>query len=331
MPPRADVVGTRAEVQAHLPGARVERLEGVDAVGQPAALADLLEEPRGRRAAEDVVQHAQGEAALVVAGDARPAQADVVLLGVLAQEPHAAQRAGVGERGRRGDRRQGRARALDARALHELDERVVVDRAGRGDDDVARHVAGVVEGGQAARRRAGDDLGTADDRAAQRVAPEDGLAQDVEHLVLGVVLVHGDLLEDDLALLVELARVEARAPDHVGHHVEGLLEVDVEDARVDRRGLLARPGVELGPHRVEELVDLQRRVAGAAAEEHVLDEVRQAGLGLILGGRARADPVPEGDGSHGIHVLRDDPQPRVELRDAVLGAHARGTGAPGRG
>jgi hypothetical protein len=36
------------------------------------------------------------------------------------------------------------------------------------------------------------------------MAAEDRLAEDVEDLVLRVVLVHGDLLEHDLALLLEL-------------------------------------------------------------------------------------------------------------------------------
>ena len=42
----------------------------------------------------------------------------------------------------------------------------------------------------------------------------------------------------------------------------------------------------------------------------------EAGLGLVLGGRARADPEPQGDGSDGVHALRDDPDARVELGQA---------------
>jgi len=49
-----------------------------------------------------------------------------------------------------------------------------------------------------------DDIGAADDGPPERMAAEDRLAQDVEDLVLRVVLVHGDLLEHDLALLLEL-------------------------------------------------------------------------------------------------------------------------------
>jgi hypothetical protein len=54
--------------------------------------------------------------------------------------------------------------------------------------------------------------------------------------------------------------------------------VAVEEARVDGGGLLARPGVDLGPHRVERLVDLARREAVGALEQQVLEEVRDPGL-----------------------------------------------------
>ena len=70
----------------------------------------------------------------------------------------------------------------------------------------------------------------------------------------GLVLVHRDLLEHDLALGFDVG--ERRREDHVGHHVERARQVAVEHAGVDRRRLLARAGVELGAHRVEDLVDL---------------------------------------------------------------------------
>jgi len=50
------------------------------------------------------------------------------------------------------------------------------------------------------RRRAGDHLGPADDRPPERVLAEGRLAEHVEHLLLGIVLVHRDLLEDHGAL-----------------------------------------------------------------------------------------------------------------------------------
>ena len=166
-------------------------------------------------------------------------------------------------------------------------------------------------------RRVADHRRAADDRAAQRVVAEDGVAEHVEDRVLRVVLVHRDLLEHDLALGVHV--VERGPPDHVGHHVEGARQMLVEHPRVDRRALLVGAGVELGAHAVEQLVDLRRGEAVGAAEQHVLEEVRQAGLLGQLAARPRADEEAQGRGSHGAHVLRDDPQPRVQRGEPVLG------------
>ena len=96
------------------------------------------------------------------------------------------------------------------------------------------------------------------------------------------------------------------------------VEMAIEDARVDRRRLLAGAGVELGAHRVEDLVDLQGAEALGAAEEQVLEQVREPGLLVGLRARAGADPEPERGGSHGGHRLRDDPHARVQLGQPVL-------------
>src|SRR6185437_9482493 len=75
-------------------GVGVLRPEAVDGVRHPALLADLLEEPRRRRAAEDRVEERGREAAAVGPGDARRAQTHVVLLRVLALETEPRRRLG---------------------------------------------------------------------------------------------------------------------------------------------------------------------------------------------------------------------------------------------
>ena len=170
----------------------------------------------------------------------------------------------------------------------------MVDRSGGRDHDALREIALRVERRQLLARDRADDLGGADHRPAQRMRAEDRLAEHVEDAVLGIVFVHRDLLQHDLALGLELA--EARAPDHVAHHVERALEVPVEHARVQRGRFLVGPRVDLGAHRVEDLVDLLRSEALGAAEEHVLEQVRDARLAVVLGrpsrcrSRSRAPP-----------------------------------------
>ena len=125
---------------------------------------------------------------------------------------------------------------------------------------------------------------------------EDGLREQVVHELLRRVLVHRDLLEHDLALLVDLG--ERRREDHVGHHLERRLDVMVGDARVDDGVLAGGRGVELGTHGVERLRDLLRVEAARALEQEVLDEVRDAcALGALVTG-ADVDPEAERDGAH---------------------------------
>ena len=74
------------------------------------------------------------------------------------------------------------------------------------------------------------------------------------HELLRRVLVHRDLLEDDLTLGVDV--VEARREHHVAHHVDRRCEVLVRHARVDDRVLAGGRGVQLAAQAVEDLRDL---------------------------------------------------------------------------
>ncbi len=167
------------------------------------------------------------------------------------------------------------------------------------------------------------DLGAADHRAAERVRAEHRPSGQVEHPVLGIVFVHRDLLEHDLALGLQFP--ETGPKDHVGHDLEGALEMAVEHARVQGRRLLVGPRVDLRAHRVEDLVYLLRAEALGAAKEHVLEQVRDAGLVLGLGGRAGRDPESQRGRAHPRDALANDAGARVERRYPVLwlGAQSR--------
>ena len=206
--------------------------------------------------------------------------------------------------------------------LHQRDDPLVVDAARGGHDQVVRRVACVVVRGDVGHGNRRDHLGAADDRPPQRVLAEDRRGQHVMHLVRGLVLVHRDLLDHHLALGVDL-RI-GRPQHHVLDHVEGLLEMAVEEARVDRRGLLAGARVHLRAHRVEGLVDLQRAEPVGALEQQVLEEVREPRLSGGLVTATGPDPEAEGDGADGGNVLRDDADSRVELRYLVGGGHRIG-------
>ena len=101
-----------------------------------------------------------------------------------------------------------------------------------------------------------DHVARPDHRPAERVRAEHRLGEEVVHELLRRVLVHRDLLEDDLALGVDV--VEARREHHVAHHVDRGLEVLVRHARVDDRVLARGRSVQLAAEPVEDLGDLLR-------------------------------------------------------------------------
>src|SRR5262249_29431963 len=100
-------------------------------------------------------------------------------------------------------------------------------------------------------------------------------------------------------------------------------ELVVGHARVDHGVLAGGRGVQLAAEPVEDLGDLLRAVARRALEEQVLDEVREARLGVGLVARAGADLEPDRDRADVRKALRDDALARVELREHVLLLHAR--------
>jgi hypothetical protein len=99
---------------------------------------------------------------------------------------------------------------------------------------------------------------SSDDRPAETLAGEDGLADQVVDEVVRRVLVHRDLLEDHLALLLEVG--PGRRAHHAADTADGLRQLRVDDARVDGRVLPRGRGVQLGAEAVEDLRDLERRV-----------------------------------------------------------------------
>ena len=221
----------------------------------PALLADLLEEPRRRRAAEDRVEERGGEPPPVRARDAGRAEADVVLLGVLALETQPGRRR-LDER--RPDVR-GASRDLAAaleRLRDELDEPLVLDVAGGRDHDVPR--ACTSRRGSRRSRRAGSTRSPR--RCRSPAARADGRRRPPRRS--GRARAPAACPRTSRSPRAR-PRARRRAPrrrreDHVAHHVERRLEVVVGHAGVDERVLARRRGVQLAAQPVEDLRDLER-------------------------------------------------------------------------
>ena len=127
-------------------------------------------------------------------------------------------------------------------------------------------------------------------RASERVIaerrPVDQVLGDRRGLVVGAV----DLLDHDAALAVELLGVQAGAPDEVAQQVDRLRRALGAHGDVERDQVVARVRVQHAAQPLGGLVDvLVRRVALAALEHQVLEEVRHPVLLRALVARARVE------------------------------------------
>ena len=275
-------------------GVGIVRGEGVDRVGQPALLADLLEQPAAHAAAQGGVQDCHREATLVGRGSKPcipstrltcskgPVTATVRPAVTGTRRPPGG--AGTGGRRRPGSRpREPCGRPADHRVLEVASNR---------DDHVRRRVTRPVVAlhlgpGQRPDRRRG-----ARDRTSQRRGPPRLLGIEVAHHVIRVVVVHRDLVEDHLTLGLDVRWGDRRGRDHVAEDVHRERQVLVEHPSVEAGVLLGGEGVELAA----DLVQLHGDVQGRAP------------YGVPTGGRgaAGATRLPPPGGGRALASVRSD-------------------------
>ena len=141
-----------------------------------------------------------------------------------------------------------------------------------------------------------------------------GLGEQVEDAVVGRIERGADLLHDDVLLARQLLRIEGRVLQDVGQDIERQRHVVLEDAGVVGGGFDAGRGVHLAADRLDLLGDVERRARLRALERHVLEQMRQAVLVLLLGARAGADPDAEGGALELVHRMGDDREAGLETR-----------------
>ena len=191
-----------------------------------------------------------------------------------------------------------------------LDHRLVGDVPRHRQDHIRGHVLRAeVALDRRKRQRARRLRGAADVASEGLVGPERFVGEDGGQFARAV-LHHGQLLEDDHALLLELDRVHLRGRHHVREDVDRLQGGPVGRLRVVDGQLAVGGGVVEPAHAFDRLGDLLRgRPARGALEEHVLEEVREARFRVGLVAAARAHVHADRGGSRLRHLARDDPQP----------------------
>ena len=134
-----------------------------------------------------------------------------------------------------------------------------------------------------------------------------GLVQDPE----GIVLVHGDLLQDHALFRLEVGLVQGRT-HHRGEQIDGPRQGFGQHVRVEARHFVAGEGVVAGSDLVEGLVELLRRHRLGALEHHVFEEVADSHVACGLVPGAGADEEAGCRGMGGGVDLGDDREAVVE-------------------
>jgi hypothetical protein len=136
--------------------------------------------------------------------------------------------------------------------------------------------------------------------------------------VLRLVAVHPDLLDHHLALLIDVRVAQQRRADHVRDDVEREEVVPRDHARPEDGDLLVRGRVHRAADALDGLADvLRERSLRGPLEHDVLEEVRGAGVGLVLDPRADADVDRERHGARLRHLRHEDAE-AVREGDALV-------------
>ena len=156
---------------------------------------------------------------------------------------------------------------------HQCDDAIVVDVARNRDDHALGRVPPHVERMQLRTRHGRDRLDTADHRAPNRMPGEHRRQEHVAQGVLRVVVTHGDFFQDDVAFDLDVGYGATAPQHHVGHQIDGQLQVGVEHVRVVARVLASGERVQFAADRVDRLRDLHGRTGRRRLEQQMLEEV----------------------------------------------------------
>jgi hypothetical protein len=206
------------------------------------------------------------------------------------------------------DRLRSRRQPLES-AHDEVHDLLVRDVADRRDDQVGRRVGVAEIVPQPRAREPLHRLLRAENRTSERVVLPEVLGEHLVNQVVGRVLDHLDLFEDDLLLALDIVLAERRTHDDVGEDVYGQRQVLVEHFDVIAGVFLGGEGIHLAADGVDGLGDVLRAAGGGALEEHVLDKMRDAALFLRLMTRPTGEPDADAHRPHVRHPLRQDAEP----------------------
>jgi hypothetical protein len=182
----------------------------------------------------------------------------------------------------------------------------VIDGTGDGDDEILRAVVGAIVRPDRIPRHGGDGLGVAADRSTKRMLAEHRLEETLARDIRWVVVGHGELFEDDAALVLEVAGVDKARREHVGYDVDRHGQIPVLNLGVVAGVFLRRHGVVLAADRVEAHRDVEGRASGRPLEQQVLEKMGRAVREWKLVARADRYPIADRRAPGARHVFAEN-------------------------
>src|SRR5215469_13726078 len=127
-------------------------------------------------------------------------------------------------------------------------------------------------------------------RFAQRVIFPEILREDLVHEVVGIILVHLDLFEDDAALANDVLNGEDGIQHQIRENIKSDRQVFVEHFYVETNTFLRGESVQVSPDGINLARDGLGGPVVRPLEDHVLDEMGQAVPLRFFVPRSRLDP-----------------------------------------
>ena len=119
------------------------------------------------------------------------------------------------------------------------------------------------------------------------------LGKDLVDEIVGIILVHFDLFQNDAPLTSDILNGEDRVEYQIAEYVESNRQVLIENFNVETDAFLRRESIHIAADRVYLPSDLFRRAIPGSLENHVLNEMGDAIPLRIFVSGAGFDPYPD--------------------------------------
>ena len=190
--------------------------------------------------------------------------------------------------------------------LREIEDLLVGNVARSGDDDVIGRKPILKTAKKRFAAEITNGFRSAEDGTTEGMFGPEAASKNVMEEIFGIVQIHLDFFEDDLALFINVAGIELGTKDEIGDDVESNGEMLVEDLGVEADLFLGGEGIEHAADGIHFAGDVFGGTALSTLENHVLEEMGKAVFGSGFAAGTIANPDADRDGAYMLHSLGDD-------------------------